>query len=153
MGPVSHTHSPRGGGCSVLVCRISPDAYMHNKARASPPQIAPGVGASTASAVVSPPADGPDPQSPTYEAGPLPFYFRESAITARTSERSCTTRPGGPAQYCRGLGDSRKLLVAPPRNKLLNLRMEAGRPFFWKVFFKIRAQPLTAHDALLCHRY
>ncbi len=25
--------------------------------------------------------------------------------------------------------------------------------FFWKVFFKIRAQPLTAHDALLCHKY
>jgi hypothetical protein len=24
---------------------------------------------------------------------------------------------------------------------------------FWKVFFKICAQPLTAHDALLCHKY
>ena len=28
-----------------------------------------------------------------------------------------------------------------------------GRFFFWKAFFKIRAQPLTAHDASLCHKY
>ncbi len=25
--------------------------------------------------------------------------------------------------------------------------------FFWKALFKIRAQPLTAHDASLCHKY
>ena len=96
----------------MLVCRISPASYMHNKARASHPQTAPGVRASTASAVVSPPADGPDPQSPTYEAGPLPFCLRESAITARTSERSCTTRPGA-GQPSTVVGDRHKLLVAP----------------------------------------
>ncbi len=28
-----------------------------------------------------------------------------------------------------------------------------GHLFFGKVFFKIRAQPLTAHDASLCHKY
>jgi hypothetical protein len=35
---------------------------------------------------------------------------------------------------------------------LVGLCNEVGL-FFWKVFFKIRAQPLTAHDALLCHKY
>ncbi len=36
---------------------------------------------------------------------------------------------------------------------LLLLPVRVRPLFFWKAFFKIRAQPLTAHDALLCHKY
>ena len=37
--------------------------------------------------------------------------------------------------------------VWPPKTE------SRARIFFWKALFKIRAQPLTAHDASLCHKY
>ena len=47
-------------------------------------------------------------------------------------------------------------IFAKPNGQLQLRFFETRQPeaaFFWKVFFKIRAQPLTAHDASLCHKY
>ncbi len=45
------------------------------------------------------------------------------------------------------------LVTARPPTSPVGPTTRSASPFFWKVFFKIRAQPLTAHDALLCHKY